>query len=143
MKFNAIYKILPQYQLIIEYLYGKVSINDGRLMKQMEISDNDYNPDYSFLVDIRNCNLEVSNNDLVDYIRYVRSISEDVHHRKSAIITNTPEQVAYAMLYCEMGKGLKTNWKIFSTYKSAVQWLGIAEFSETEYSSYMNTIVKK
>lgn len=125
--------ILPNEKLVIEYLSGPITIFDARLLKQKELSDKQYVSDYFFLVDLRKATLLFSDDEMDEYVEFISESTTNVTYRKSAILTNTPEQVTFSMLYRERGRDLPTEWEVFSTFNRAVQWLSKLTFTEKQY----------
>ncbi|MBN1597507.1 MAG: hypothetical protein JW894_04395 [Bacteroidales bacterium] len=124
------YLIYEEHKLIIEFASGKIDLIDFIELKKSEISDPRYNPNYDFIVDIRNADIEVLNNvevEISKYVDFAKSTPNLLSNRKSALITNTPLQVVAMTLYKYFGS-LPMRLEIFTTYEAALNWLGRNDF---------------
>jgi len=121
------YKILPELNLIIEYYCGKVNIDDIINHKKSEIEDIEYNPNYNFIGDLRDSELDVTQEDVFVYVSFLETNNKVSGQRKSAILTNTPNQVAFTSLFKHKSKKLPANNQIFSTLEAAMEWLNLSK----------------
>jgi signal transduction histidine kinase len=107
-------------------LYG--DFNSAGLGVELEKlwKDPQFNPAYSVLVDIRKATFSVETKDFPDYLNIFGSIPGNRTGRKLALLTETPQQVAYSTMF---GQHIKSkfilNVEVFSTYDAAMAWLGV------------------
>lgn len=121
------YKILPELNLIIEYYCGKINLDDVIDHKKLEIKDLEYSANYHFIADLRDSELDVvSNQDFFDYLDFVEMNNKVAGQRRSAILTNTPNQVAITSLFRMNSKSLPINFEIFSTLEAAIDWVNLS-----------------
>ncbi len=131
------YKIIPDLKLTIEYFKGQVYLDDIIDFKNIEIKDKKYNPNYNSVGDFRDAELLLDENQIKEFINYVKRYNKNMGVRKSALLTNTPSQVVITTLYQLNSEGLPMSFKIFSTLESAMEWMGI---SPNDYHKIEKTI---
>ncbi len=88
-------------------------------------SSPDFNPNYSVLIDIRKATFSGESKELPDFFSIFNNIPGIRTNRKLALLTETPQQVAYSTMF---GQYLKSNFtltvEVFSTSDGALTWLG-------------------
>lgn len=131
------YKIIPDLKLTIEYFKGKIYLDDIIDFKNIEIKDKEYNPNHNSVGDFRDAELLLDENQIKEFINYVKINNKNIGVRKSALLTNTPDQVVTTSLYQLNSEGLPMSFKIFSTLESALKWVGI---SPNDYHKIEKTI---
>lgn len=122
------YIILPDLKLIIELFSDSTTVNDAIELKKMEINDINYDSSFNFLVLFLNIDLPITNVSETEIKKYVESIKSNkqiISNRKSAIITEKPNQVVLGTLYEMTVKELPMNYRIFSSIKAALNWFGL------------------
>lgn len=135
MRKNVIdFIIIPDKELVIEYFDGPVSLQDAITLKYREIQVPDYKPEYSFITDLRRAELLINYDQLAEFFQFMEFTGGIIGQRCSAIVTETPKQVAFAELFRDYGNHLPVEWEIFSTLQSALKWLN-APLSEFDYNS--------
>ena len=89
-------------------------------------SSSDYNADFSVLVDVRQASFVVDTNDIPAVLEIFSAMPGSKKNRKFALLTATPQQVAFATMF---GQNIKTKYpfivEIFSTHEAALNWLGV------------------
>jgi len=120
------YKILPELNLIIEYYGGKINLDDVICHKRLEIKDLEYNGNYHFIADLRDVELNVSIQDITDYLHFVKKNNQVIGQRNSAILTNSPNQVAITTLFKMKGENLPVGYEVFSTLEAAIEWINLS-----------------
>lgn len=124
------YTILPEHRIIIEIADKTITVDDYILLKIQEANDALFNPQYNFIVDLRKADYSSKSfeQQMHEYITHVKSIPNLFNTRKSAFITQTPEQVV-AMTFYKLLSDLPIHIEIFSTIQSALQWLAISSIT--------------
>ena len=121
MKRNISYKILPEYNLIIEFSKGSVTATDLQNLKKEEILDSLYNPNFNFLCDFRKLEspINISSKDrLVELLYYFKSIGIK---SKAAVLTTKPNQVVLAIIMKNLTTDIiEISTEPFSTLESAL-----------------------
>ena len=120
------YKILPELDLIIEYYSGKINLDDIIGHKKLEIKDSEYSANYNFIADLRDSELDVIRQDIIDYLDFVEMNNKVSGQRKSAILTNTPNHAAITTLFRMNSKNLPINFEIFTTLEAAIDWINLS-----------------
>jgi len=127
MKTYIHYKILPELNLILEYYGGKITLNDVINHKSLEIRDIDYNENYHFISDMRDTEFNIDSQDFNEYLKFLNRNNKVIGQRKSAILTNTPNQVAITSLFKSKSKHFPVSFEIFSTLEGAFNWVNLPE----------------
>ncbi|MFA5972380.1 MAG: HAMP domain-containing sensor histidine kinase [Lentimicrobiaceae bacterium] len=89
-------------------------------------SSSQFNPNYSVLIDVRKATFSGDSKALPEFLDILKAIPGTRTNRKFALLTETPQQVAYATMF---GQFIKSNFpltvEVFSTYEAAMVWLGV------------------
>ena len=89
-------------------------------------SNNQFNPNLSVLIDIRKASFLGDSKDFPDFLNIFFGMPASKINRKFAVLTETPQQVAYATMF---GQYIKINYplsvEVFSTREAAMTWLGV------------------
>jgi len=84
-----------------------------------------FNPNYSVLIDIRKAAFSGESKEFPDLFGIFSDMPGIRTNRKLALLTETPQQVAYSTMF---GQFIKSNYtisvEVFSTYDGAITWLG-------------------
>jgi signal transduction histidine kinase len=85
----------------------------------------EFNPNYSVLIDIRKATFSGESREFPDFLGIFNDMPGIRTNRKLALLTETPQQVAYSTMF---GQYIKLNYpltvEVFSTYDGAMTWLG-------------------
>jgi hypothetical protein len=138
---NISYRILPDLELIVESYYGIVSINDYIQLKTAQLIDNQFNPLFSNIADIRNTELSISNDDIIMCINFMKSANGLIGKRRAAVLTATPNQVAISILFARYGKELPVQYEVVSTLEAALKWVKKSPSDYTRVKSVMTEII--
>jgi len=120
------YKLDDTRRLGFTTLFGEFNpaILNSELTKLWN-SEN-FNPNYSVLIDVRKAKFTGDNKDIPEFLSIFSSLPTSRINRKFAVLTETPEQVAYSTMF---GQFIKSNFpltvEVFSTYEAALVWLGV------------------
>ena len=129
------YYIFSNKKLIVEILFevpGNM-VEEYINLKKSEIDDPEYNRNFNFIVDLRRVNfkhVESFSKIINSYLERARDIEGLVGEHKTALITNTPDQVVVSTMY-RATTDLPITIEIFSTIKSALEWLNVDEIDTT------------
>jgi len=113
-------------QLAFTTLYGEF---DSVILRS-EITriwgSDQFNPDYSVLIDIRKASFSGDSKDFPDFLNIFFALPGSKLNRKFAVLTETPQQVAYSTMF---GQFIKSRFplsvEVFSTREGAMVWLGV------------------
>jgi hypothetical protein len=120
------YYILREPNLVIQYLQGIVTLDVLKEIKLRIWADVNYNPEYPLLVDIQKGELYLTENELQDYGSWINcNQASSKKPVKSAILTDTPNQVATATLFILKNDIISLNYEVFSTIDGAAYYLEI------------------
>jgi len=120
---RACYKIFEEEQIIIEYFSGRTIWSDLIKMKKREVAEANYNSNFNIITDVRNAILDVEDlNNVNKYLEYLRNNNKSVGNRKTAILTNSSEQIIHSELLRAMKADLPINFKSVGTTEAAFKW---------------------
>jgi signal transduction histidine kinase len=120
------YKSDESRRLAFTTLYGNfnsIILADelSRLWKSAQ-----FNPNYSVFIDIRKASFSGDSKEFPDFLGIFSNMPGTHTNRKFAVLTETPQQVAYSTMF---GQYMKSNFplvvEVFSTYDAAMTWLGV------------------
>lgn len=139
------YTILVDKYLILEYYKGKHTVDELIAFKKVVAADKNYNPNYNVIHDFREIEFMLGPNEVKKYIQMLQNDSKFVGHRKSAMITNTPNQVVTTTAFDLLKKGLPISVKICSTLETAFAFVDIEtnefNFILNEFNKLSKTIL--
>jgi len=138
MEKTIYYKFFPELQLGIEIFFGNIYYSDLIELKEKEIKDSNFNPNFNGLVILNNAYFNISSDEIEAFKEYLKKQKQLLGKRKTAILTQTPNQVVNAMLYSIPDKDIPMKFKVFSTIKASINWIGI----QPEYEEKINDIIK-
>lgn len=85
-----------------------------------------FNPNYSVLIDIRRASFSGDSKEFPQLFEIFTNMPGNRTSRKFALLTETPQQVAYSTMFSQY---IKSNFplsvEVFSTYDGAKNWLGV------------------
>ncbi len=123
------YQILKANKLIIEAHSGNLDIASFINFKTTLSTDSSFSPNFNFIIDLKGVTFETSESDLKKYADFLTKSIKYKGRRKVAVITKTPNQVVSSILFKQMFSNPSQNIEIFSTAKSAINWLEIENLS--------------
>lgn len=128
---KASYKILPEFELIIETYVGKFFPSEYERMKKDEFADPQFNMNYNTLVDIRKVEIDFNGAIIEDNVslmsEFLKINKEQIGKRKCAIFTSKPEQVVGSIFFSDYIKTLPITVGAYSTLDGALEWLNIKD----------------
>ncbi len=116
------YFIDPGKRLITETYPEKISIEDYQQLKQSEFNHPDFDPNYNIIHDLRSLKMELNEIVIDKIINFIKDNPKNMTERKSALLTNSPDQVVNSMQFTLKADKLPINFKVFSTPKAALDW---------------------
>lgn len=119
------YKIVKDIGLVIQFHKNDLTIEGAKRLKLEIIHDTDYEPNFSFLIDLRKANYNFTEEELENYGNFVSEKVKLEGLKRVAILTETPEQVVKTTIYTLNKRVDPTQYKIFSTLQAAICWLQI------------------
>lgn len=134
------YKIIPELNLIIDCWYGELTFDKILSSKLEQANDPEWNQAYHNISDIRNAVFSLSDKEAKKIIDYTRTDIRWQHKRKTAYLTDNPNQVVFQKLL-EFNKSREIPNEIegFSTLNAILNWLQI-DMSEFEK---INNIIRE
>lgn len=123
MKGFVAYKIIPELRLIIEVGKGIVTLDNIIGVKAQQPLDVQYNSTYNFISDIREAELQLTEQSILEYVKFAKQNEALCGSRFSAFLTDSPNQVTMATLYELEGVGLPMNYKVVSSLSVALEWV--------------------
>jgi hypothetical protein len=123
MKKVATYCILENLRIILEYYYGPTNLEDLISLRNKLRKETQLNHQFNFLVDLREADFDLST-DIVDgFIDHVKLNNQLIWKRKTAILTNTPNQAAFSNLYITHLGNVPIFVNEFNTLEGALKWI--------------------
>lgn len=119
------FQIFPTENLIVDYLAGDIYLKDVLAMKKKQIEDVFFDPEFAFIVDIRDAVLRFSEEDLDTYVSFLETEDTIIGNRRTAYITHTAEQVTTTSIYLLKGTKLPMKTLIVSSLSAAFRWTGM------------------
>ena len=122
---RVVYKMDDTRQLGFTTLIGNFNSTILAVELNKLWSSAEFNPNYSVLIDIRKATFIGESKEFPDFLGIFNEMPGIRTNRKLALLTETPQQVAYSTMF---GQYIKSNYpisvEVFSTYDGAMTWLG-------------------
>lgn len=122
---KSYYEIIKEHNLLVEYHSGTLDLNTYINFKNTIFNDPLFKPDLNHLIHFKNVQFNTTQQDINEFVSFMKSHSTAIEKRKIAVITNTPNQVVTTTLYKMMLKSLNQSIEVFSTNNSALHWLKV------------------
>ncbi len=129
------YKIVPQYNLIIEFFYGEVTLSDILDAKRNKNTRSDFDPSFNHLIDLRQAKINIALSEIEEIAKFQEENKQFIQKRKSAFLTESPEHTSLAILFMLSMQNLPISFEIFSTTKAALNWLDLWYLNEKDYEN--------
>jgi hypothetical protein len=127
------YRILPADRLIYGRYWGTLRREDFVAGRRAAVADPQFDPSFSHLMDLRNCALDISGDQISALVRSTRTASSA---RQAFVVTGKAEY-GIARMY-QVYRELQTSdagTQIFTTLQEARDWLGIGDLDLPEISA--------
>jgi hypothetical protein len=125
LKNLAFYKIIPELKLIVEFATGKLDYEIAVELKRSLIGDQDYNENYNFITILHFCEINYTKAEIAKYKSFLTENNKVPGKRRSALLTNTPNNAAFSVIYRQELRNFPMRFEIFTTLKAALNWLQI------------------
>jgi hypothetical protein len=139
MSATCSYRILPEFKLVLGKYTGTVSEKDIISLKDTIRKDNAFNRDFNILDDFTDADFNLSAGGPEIILHWLQDNFSS--SRRSALLTNTPDQVVTITLFKHLEKNkLPMNIQIFSTLASASRWIGISDRNINDIAEVINEL---
>jgi hypothetical protein len=136
----AQYFILEEFKLVIEVFSGQIFLQDLIDLKQRQLHDSRFNPDYNSITDLCEAKMNLPINDVKTYIEHYSKMNRLHGSRKCAILTSSPKAAAIAMVYRNYTADFPMSYEVFTTIKGTMRWVEVAE---TEFEVISQQLVSQ
>ena len=134
------FKILPELNLLLRYYHGNLKLQDVLSSLENTASVKNYKPSFDIINDIRDANLNVAEDEVMELVEFIKSNNRIYAKRNSILLTNTPEQVVFGMMVKMFNDESIVNLSVVSTLKSALYKLGIPEEHNVLIENYFKNM---
>ncbi|MDP3358981.1 MAG: hypothetical protein Q8S41_06480 [Lutibacter sp.] len=117
------YKILKEYNLIVEYHTGILDADSFIDFKKKIALDPLFAPNLHFFVHLKKVTFSTNLQDINTYANFLADNYNIYGNRRVALITNTPNQVVFTTIFKMMQQNKSQSVEIFSTNENALEWL--------------------
>ncbi|NOR28961.1 MAG: hypothetical protein GQ540_10595 [Lutibacter sp.] len=122
MKSCISYKIIPEKKLVLEYFCGNLVWDDLINNKKKLALEKNYNPTFNIIDDVRDAFVVYKEENIVEFVELLRNNSELYGIRKTAILTDTPNQLINSITL-DTVKNTPFKLKTVSTLLTATKWV--------------------
>jgi len=120
------YIIVPDKKLIIEYYCGKYQVNELIVFKEAICADKNYNPNFNVINDFRDAEFLFEIDEISKYIQFILKTKKSYGHRKSTMLTKTPNQVVTSLGFEMLKKDIPILVKVVSTVEAAIDFIELS-----------------
>ena len=117
------YKILKEYNLLIEVHSGTIDFESYVNFKKKVISDSEFSPNLNFLINFTNAFFTITNEEIEYLVDFISKNSKLNNKRYTALVTDTPNQLVSSTLFKILQNNPLRPVEIFSTNECALEWL--------------------
>lgn len=140
------YTVLKDINLVVQYHQNELEL-EGLKKSSLQIAeDNSVKSmsQYDTIVDIRNCNINCTIQELQCYRKFISQCypERDVIHRV-AILSDEPRQVAKATIFTITPAKDLVQYKIFSSIEGALRWLNRPTIQEVNIEKVIDSYKDK
>lgn len=121
------------------YFQGAIMPEDIITFIQALLKDEDYNPSYKSLIDLRDALLHYQPDDVKRIIEYMRTTEGFYGNRKTAYVTSSSNQVVPPMMMGHATPNFPMDVKVFSSFEYALAWLEVEDLSEGFFDDIRNS----
>lgn len=121
------YIILTEESLILEFYSGNFNVDELINFKVKIGSDKNYNPNFNVISDIRELEFLFKKREVKKYITFLNENSNHIGYRKTAMVTQTPQQVITSMEFDFNKNTLPINFKVCSSFEAAYNLINLSE----------------
>jgi hypothetical protein len=119
------YSILKKEGLIIQFHQNELKLEGIKKLKLDIINDPDFDPDFVFLIDVKNAQIMMTTDELAQYGDFVSAKLKLKGARRLAILTSNPNQVVKSIIYTHNSNLKPLVYEVFSTLNGALKWLDV------------------
>lgn len=136
------YIIIKEHRLIVQNHIGPFNGEDMKRVKLKIIEDPDFEQDFNFLVDLRDSEINMTSEELIEYENWLLSHPILGKIEKFALFTNTPQQFEIALDYISKA-GIRVNhYEIFRTLGDTLKWLNIDQSNKLNINNQIKEMNK-
>lgn len=117
------YKIFKDWQVIVIYYSGDVTIDDVKTLMAELSKEPDYSPKFATINDFRDSNLLIKITEIRAYINYLRDKLKIIEKRKIAFLTTKPHHVVTTQLFNKYASVFSVMGQVFTTTEGLLEWL--------------------
>jgi len=117
------YKILKEYNLIIECHSGNLDLDSYINFVIMTTHDPLFFQNMNYLIDLRNVVITAPIDDVEKYNYFTETKFKSERKRKVAILTESPNQMAFSTIFKMLNTQKLKKIEVFSTTDMAIRWL--------------------
>lgn len=118
------YKFIQSRKIAFTTLVGKFTKKILQAELNLLWRSSDFQPEYPVLIDLRQAAFSMEVKELHEIIGFFEAMPQSSATRKFALLTATPQQVAFSTMF---GLHIKTLYpvsvEVFSTYDAAISWI--------------------
>ncbi len=133
------YCILEDKSLILECYKGEFTVDELIAIKKRIKQDSDYDPNFNVIQDISEAIFQFPFNELNRLIE-LSSEEQNIIHRRSCMLTTTPNQVVMSLGYDMLKKDLPVYIHVCSTLEEALHVVGVKKMERPLIQQYLNTL---
>ena len=134
------YRIIKEKQLVVMCFEGDLTPEIVISFIDDLVKNPAYDPGYSSIVDLRNCNLLYDIESMKRTLEYMATASGFAAKRKTAYITSSSIHVVPPMMMTSGNYDFPMDVKVHSTVDSAISWLNLEDFTSEDYKRVLRSI---
>lgn len=136
------YKVLPEFNLIVEYYSGEINMDDFIYIQRVLSEKPIYRPTQNKILDYRDATIRADEADMKRYLEFVKGFPKVLGRRRTACLTNTPNHVVVTTILKSIFRqsDVPIVIGVFSTIDAILNWLNISEIDNNAFVSIINEL---
>ncbi len=132
------YKILKEKRISIQYFSGSIEKKDVMNFVSEMKADADFNATFNTIIDLRNAQVNITENEVKEYVDFIKNVDNFISKRKIVVITSNPNQYISAFFSKQYSKDLPLQFNIFSSVEPALFYLDLLDFTTEKYNQIIS-----
>ena len=134
---HHVYRFFPELGTYALCFFGPITIPEIIDVVKEVTKQEVFIPQMNSIIDFRKACLIMDQDAVQNYVNFSKSKPELSGDRKIALLTTTPQQTTYSMIFQTLMRGLPVRVDIFSTLEAVLEWEGISR----EHYNTINTFL--
>jgi hypothetical protein len=117
------YSILKDTSLIVEVILGRITLKQLETDRDILYCDKEYQPDYDLVLDIRDADVDLSLDELGEYLKYLAGKTDILFGRETVILTRPELKEKFAEFSTILSNIVPMKFRVMDNVKDCLSEL--------------------